>query len=60
MPDDEDFDPAAELADSLRQLAAAGARDRIDLLIKKQTLDSLSDDEKNELRSLGRRAASGE
>jgi len=59
MPDDEDFDPGAELADSLRQLAAAGARDRIDLLIEKQKLNPLSDDEKDELRTLGRRAAPG-
>jgi len=59
MPEDEDFDPAAELTDSLRQLAAAGARDQIDLLIEKQRLGSLSDEEKDELRSLGRRAVSG-
>jgi DNA primase len=60
MPEDEDFDPAAELTDSLRQLAAAGARDQIDLLIEKQRLGSLSEEEKDELRSLGRRAVSGE
>jgi DNA primase len=59
MPDDEDFDPSAELADSLRQLAAAGARGRFELLIEKQRLSKLSDEEKDELRTLGRRAANG-
>jgi len=59
MPDDEDFDPAAELADSLRQLAAAGARDRIALLIEKQRLSKLTDGEKDELRALGSRATTG-
>jgi len=59
MPDDEEFDPAAELADCVRQLALAGARDRIDVLIEKQRLDSLSNAEKEELRTLGRRTGSG-
>jgi hypothetical protein len=59
MPDDEDFNPAAELADCLRQLAAAGARDRIDFLIEKQRLNQLTDAERDELRALGRRGASG-
>ena len=59
MPDDEEFNPASELADCLRQLAAAGARDRIDFLIEKERLSSLSDSERDELRSLGRRAATG-
>ena len=58
MPDDEDFNPAAELADCLRQLAAAGARDRIQFLIEKQRLNQLTDGEKDELRTLGRRGAS--
>ena len=58
MPDDEDFSPAAELADCLRQLAAAGARDRIQFLIEKQRLNQLTDGEKDELRTLGRRGAS--
>ncbi len=59
MPDDEDFNPAAELADCLRQLAAAGARNRIDFLIEKQRLNQLTDAEKDQLRALGRRGASG-
>jgi DNA primase len=59
IPDDEEFDPAAELADCVRQLALAGARDRIDVLIEKQRLDSLSNAEKDELRTLGRRTGSG-
>ena len=59
MPDDEDFRPAAELADCLRQLAAAGARDRVEFLIEKQRLNQLTDAEKDELRTLGRRGASG-
>jgi DNA primase len=58
MPDDDDFSPAAELADCLRQLAAAGARDRIEFLIEKQRLNQLTDAEKDELRTLGRRGAS--
>jgi DNA primase len=59
MPDDEDFRPAAELADCLRQLAAAGGRDRIEFLIEKQRFNQLTDAEKDELRTLGRRGASG-
>jgi DNA primase len=59
IPDDDEFDPVAELADCVRQLALAGARDRIDVLIEKQRLDSLSNAEKDELRTLGRRAGSG-
>ena len=59
MPDDEDFRPAAELADCLRQLAVAGARDRVEFLIEKQRLNQLTDAEKDELRTLGRRGASG-
>ena len=58
IPDDEEFSPGSELADCLHQLAAAGARDRIDFLIEKERLSSLSDAEKGELRTLGRRAAS--
>ena len=59
MPDDDDFSPAAELTDCLRQLAAAGARDRIEFLIEKQRLNQPTDAEKDELRTLGRRGASG-
>ncbi len=52
LPDEEDFDPAAELVACLDQLALAGRRERIDFLIEKQRLSSLSDEEKSELRQL--------
>jgi len=52
VPQEEDFDPAAELAACLEQLALAGRRERIDFLIEKQKLSSLSDEEKGELRQL--------
>lgn len=52
VPQEEDFDPAAELEACLDQLALAGRRERIDFLIEKQKLSSLSDDEKSELRQL--------
>jgi len=52
MPSDEDFDPAAELHDCLAQLATAGRRARVDLLIEKQRVNNLSDEERAELRSL--------
>jgi len=59
IPDSEDFDPATELADCLTQLAAAGARERIELLIEKERLNSLSEEERGELRRLSRRPATG-
>ena len=52
VPEEDDFDPAAELEACLDQLALAGRRERIDFLIEKQKLSSLSDDEKSELRAL--------
>ncbi|MCH8943366.1 MAG: DNA primase [Proteobacteria bacterium] len=52
VPSDEDFDPAAELADCLTQLATAGRKDRISFLIEKQRVNSLTDDELSELRQL--------
>lgn len=52
VPEEEDFDPGAELEACLDQLALAGRRERIDFLIEKQKLSSLSDDEKSELRAL--------
>ena len=52
VPSDEDFDPAAELADCLTQLATAGRKDRITFLIEKQRVNSLTDDELSELRQL--------
>jgi len=59
IPDSEDFDPATELADCLTQLAAAGARERIEFLIDKERLNSLSEEERGELRRLSRRPATG-
>ena len=52
IPAGEDFDPAAELHECLDQLAAAGRRERVDLLIEKQRVSTLSDDERAELRAL--------
>ena len=52
MPADDDFDPAAELAECLDQIAVAGRRERIDFLIEKQRVERLSDDELAELRQL--------
>jgi DNA primase len=52
LPADADFDPAAELNECLDQLAAAGRRAHVDLLIEKQRVGSLSEDEKAELRHL--------
>jgi len=52
VPEEEDFDPAAELEACLDQLALAGRRERVDFLIEKQKLSSLTDDEKSELRQL--------
>ncbi|MDH4106847.1 MAG: DNA primase [Gammaproteobacteria bacterium] len=59
LPDDEEFDPAAELAQCISQLAQAGLHDRIEILIEKERLGSLSADEKAELRNLSRRPAGG-
>lgn len=52
VPDEADFNPEAELAACLDQLAVLGRRERIDFLIEKQRLESLSDAEKSELRQL--------
>ena len=52
LPGDEDFDPAAELADCLSRLALAGRRERIDFLIEKQRVKPLDETEIAELRQL--------
>ena len=52
LPEDEDFDAAAELAECIDQLALAGRKERIDFLIEKQKLSELSEAEKAELRQL--------
>ncbi len=53
MPDEEEFDAKEELSACLDQLALAGRRERIELLIEKQKLNPLTDDEKSELRQIG-------
>jgi DNA primase len=52
MPPPDEFDPAAELAACLHQLAVAGARERIQILIEKERLGSASEDERSELKAL--------
>ena len=52
LPDDEEFDQAAELAECLDQLAQAGRRERVDFLIEKERVSGLSEDERAELRQL--------
>jgi DNA primase len=52
LPEGEGFDAAAELNECLQQLASAGRKERIELLIEKQRLGGLSDDEKVELTTL--------
>jgi DNA primase len=54
LPDHEEFDATAELAECLRQVVASGARQRIDFLIEKQKVTPLSEAERGELRQLGR------
>ncbi len=49
VPDDDEFDAAAELGACLQQLALAGRKERIEFLIEKQRVTGLSDDEKSEL-----------
>ena len=52
VPVDEDFDPAAELAECLQQLALIGCQERIAVLIEKQRVTGLTEDEKSELMQL--------
>jgi len=52
VPVDEDFDPAAELAECLQQLALIGCQERIAVLIEKQRVTGLTEDEKSELTQL--------
>ena len=54
VPAEDDFDAAAELGACLDQLVAAGRRDRINYLIEKQRVNSLTDEELAELRWLSR------
>jgi DNA primase len=57
VPEDDDFDTAAELSACLSQLSAAAARERINYLIEKQKVSALTDDERAELRQLGKNLA---
>ena len=50
VPDDDDFDAAAELEHSLDQLAQFGKHERVDNLIEKERLSQLSEAERAELR----------
>lgn len=59
LPKSEEFDAHAELADCITQLALTARKERIDFLIEKQTLKSLSDIERNELRALSQGSAFG-
>ena len=54
LPETEDFDAAAELADCVTQLALAARRERIEFLIEKQRLGELLAAERDELRELTR------
>ncbi|MEM9207805.1 MAG: DNA primase [Pseudomonadota bacterium] len=58
VPSDEAFDTAAELSACIAQLGQAAARERVDYLIEKQKVSRLSDDERLELRELGRKSLS--
>lgn len=57
LPESDEFDVAAELAACITQLALTARRDRMSFLIEKQTLKSLTDAERNELRALSRGSA---
>ncbi|MEN8198273.1 MAG: toprim domain-containing protein, partial [Pseudomonadota bacterium] len=59
LPGSEDFDAAAELEQCIAQLALAGKRERVDFLIEKERLSSLSDAERSELQQLGQGPAIG-
>ena len=59
LPDSEDFDAAAELEQCIAQLALAGKRERVDSLIEKERLSTLSEAERSELRQLGQESAIG-
>ena len=59
LPVSEDFDVTAELEQCIAQLALAGKRERVDFLIEKERLSSLSKAERSELRKLGQGWAIG-
>jgi DNA primase len=57
LPESDDFDVSAELAECVAQLALTARRDRMSFLIEKQVLKSLTDTERNELRALSQGSA---
>ena len=57
LPASDDFDATAELQQCIAQLALAGKRDRVDFLIEKERLSTLSEAERSELRELGQGSA---
>ncbi|MGI9204784.1 MAG: DNA primase [Woeseiaceae bacterium] len=59
LPISEEFDASAEMADCIAQLAVTARKERINFLIEKQTLKSLSEIERNELRALSQGSAFG-
>jgi DNA primase len=59
LPESEEFDATAELVQCVAQLALAGKRERVDFLIEKERLSTLSEAERSELRELGRGSAIG-
>lgn len=59
LPELDEFDAGAELLDCIAQLAVGARRDRMTFLIGKQTLKSLTDAERNELRALSQGSAFG-
>ena len=56
VPQDDEFDAAAELADCLGQLAIAASRDRIDALIEKVRVGGLNEAVNTVLGELGRKS----
>jgi DNA primase len=59
LPESEEFDAAAELADCITQLAVSAHRGRIEFLIEKQKVGTLTDAEKDDLRELTRGSGTG-
>jgi len=57
LPGPEDFDAGAELADCIAQLVLVARKERLDFLIEKQRLGTLSDHDKDELRALSQGSA---
>lgn len=59
LPAEDDFDATLELEQCIARLAQAGRRERVDVLIEKERLNTLSEAERSELRALGRGPAIG-